>query len=350
MHHSLKGKKLKQIFEWKAKEGISHEEIKSRLEQQGIKIATQRISDILKNPFYCGVLANRILEGQIVEGNHEKLVSKELFLRANAIKQGNPGGYKIMIPNDGIPLKHFMKCELCYNFLRGYKAKKNQQFYYKCGTKGCACNKRAEKLHEKFIEKLDDYVVNIDEVRVPILKKAMMDIYQKNNANNEDAKLVFKSQLKEVNKKLERIEERFVNEEMSQEIFEKFHKKLKDERDEIQANLNKPENGASNPEKAIEIAIHLASKLNTLWDSSDYHQKQKLQNLIFPDGMTYDRKNDECRTIRTNSTFLSIAEIMRFLEDGQKNNPDVESGLSAWVEVTGIEPVTSCMPCKRSTK
>jgi site-specific DNA recombinase len=121
---------------------------------------------------------------------------------------------------------------------------------------------------------------------------------------------------------------------MSQEIFEKFHKKLKQEKSEIEAKLDQPENKASNPEKAIELAIHLATKLNTVWDCSDYHQKQKLQNLVFPEGMHYNRKNDECRTIRTNSAFLSIAELSRLLDDAKIDNPYHESGLSVWVEVS----------------
>ncbi len=343
------GKKLKQMFEWRANEGISNEEIKARLEAQGIKLASQRISDILKNPFNCGIISHNLLDGQVVEGNHEKMVSKELFLRANAVKQGNQGGYKIMIPNDGIPLKHFLICENCGKYMRGYKAKKNQQFYYKCGTKGCACNRNAEDLHEKFVAKLDDYIVNIDESKVPQLKSAMMDIYEKQNVNNIDAKMVFQSQLKEVNKKIERLEERFVNEELSREIFEKFHKKLKAEKDEIEQNLSKPENGASNPEKAIELAIHLASKLNTVWDCSDYLQKQKLQTLIFPDGMTYNRKTDQCRTLRVNEAFLSIAELARVLDKMKTDNLDGESGLSVSVEPRGVEPLSKHIHQKPST-
>jgi site-specific DNA recombinase len=79
---------------------------------------------------------------------------------------------------------------------------------------------------------------------------------------------------------------------------------LRLEKAEIEANLNRPQKMPSNPEKAIEIAIQLASKLNTVWTLSDYANKQKLQNLILPEDVLYNRKNDECRTLRTNSTFL----------------------------------------------
>jgi site-specific DNA recombinase len=337
------GKKLRQIFEWKANEQIGLEEIKSRLAKQGIKLPTQRISDILKNPFYCGVIVNKLLDGQIIDGVHEKLITKELFLKANAIKNGNTGGYKVMIANDGIPLKHFVKCETCGTYLSGYKATKNKKYYYKCPTKGCGCNKRAEQLHEQFISKLDDHIVNINEQNIPILRDAMREIYKAKNSANEDAKLTFESQLKEIRKKLERLEERFVNEEISREIFEKFHKKLKTEKLEIETNLHKPENRSSNPEKAIEVAIHLASKLNTLWDCSDYLQKQKLQNLVFPEGLQYHRKNDSLRTIRTNSVFVSISELVRLWEDGKMKNPDAGSGFSALVGVDGFEPPTLCL-------
>ncbi len=232
---------------------------------------------------------------------------------------------------------------LFWNVSISYKAKKNQQYYYKCGTIGCACNKRSEKLHEQFKSKLDDYIVNIDEEKLPILKNAMLEIFEKNNASTIDSKTTFQSQLKEINKKLERLEERFVNEEMSQDIFEKSHKKLKLEKHEIEAHLTKPEMNASNPEKAIELALHLATKLNTLWDSIDYLQKQKLQNLVFPDGMNYNRKTDQCRTLRVNEAFLSIAELARVLDKIKTDNLDDVSGLSVSVGVDGFEPPTLCL-------
>lgn len=166
----------------------------------------------------------------------------------------------------------------------------------------------------------------------------MIDIYFRSNMHKIESKIAFQSQQKEVNKKIERLEERLINEEVSQEIFEKFHKKLKLEKSKIEANLNLPENEASNPEKAIELAIHLATKLNTVWDSSDYFQKQKLQNLVFPEGITYNRKNDECRTIRTNSAFLSTAKLSRPLENCQNENSDIDSEFSCLVAPPGIEP------------
>ncbi len=40
----------------------------------------------------------------------------------------------------------------------------------------------------------------------------------------------------------------------------------------------------------MEKIPELGAKLSTLWYSGDYHEKQKLQNLLFPEGIIYNRK------------------------------------------------------------
>ncbi len=343
------GKKLKNIFIWKVKEGISHEEIKIRLEKHGVQIASQRISDIIKNPFYCGLITHNLLEGKIVEGNHEKLVSKELFLQANEVKQGNTGGYKIAIPNDNIPLKHFLKCEQCGCSMRGYKAYKNQKYYYKCGTRGCNNNKRADELHEQFKSILEEYSVTVNDSMNGIIKKYMEHTYRQLHQESDKERDVIEKQMKEINKKIERLEERFIAEDIQKEMFEKYHTRYLAERKEIEQRVVNLPSKESNLEKCVEKAIDLSSKLNTVWDLADYTQKQKLQNLIFPDGMTYHKKNDLCRTQRVNTIFLAIADIARVTRGIKKDKCEESSHLSALVEDNGVEPMTSCMPCKRST-
>ena len=338
------GKKLRNIFIWKANEGISHVEIKIRLEKQGVNIATQRVCDIIKNPFYCGLISHNLLEGKVVEGNHEKLVSRELFLKANEVKQGNPGGYKIAIPNDGIPLKHFLKCENCGCFMRGYKATKNQKYYYKCGTIGCGVNTRAETVHELFKKELAEYTVSVNTSMDGIIKKYITHTYAQLNKDSDNEKLLLEKQLIDIDKKIERIEEKFITDELSKELFDKYNERFKIEKREIFQKLESLQKKSSNLEICIDKAIKLSSKLNAAWDSADYLEKQKLQYLIFPDGMYYNKKNNECRTIRVNSIFVVIADISRLSVGYKRKNPDDESGLFVWVEPRGVEPLSKHTP------
>ncbi|OMP75121.1 hypothetical protein BW716_31820 [[Flexibacter] sp. ATCC 35208] len=45
-----------------------------------------------------------------------------------------------------------------------------------------------------------------------------------------------------------------------------------------------------------------------VWRSSNTGAKEKLQTLIFPDGIIYDRQNETFRTPKVNYIFIRIAQ------------------------------------------
>lgn len=136
---------------------------------------------------------------------------------------------------------------------------------------------------------------------------------------------------------MERLEERFINEEIEKEMFNKYNDLFKIEKREIQKKMELLPKKSSNLENCIEKAIKLSTKLNTVWDSADYIEKQKLQYLVFPNGMSFDKKNMECRTERVNSIFSAIADIAKITNSSKKDNSDLESELSLWVGTIGFE-------------
>ena len=128
------GKKIKKAFVWKS-EGVKNEAILEKLRSMGISLNKQHLTKLLKNPFYCGMLCHNMLEGQIVESTHEKLISKELFLKVNEIHQSNEGyGVPHKKQQDAVPLKVFIRCSDCNEPFTGYVVKAKGLWYYKCRT------------------------------------------------------------------------------------------------------------------------------------------------------------------------------------------------------------------------
>lgn len=66
---------------------------------------------------------------------------------------------------------------------------------------------------------------------------------------------------------------------------------------------------------------------------SRLRRKQQLQFLLFPDGMSYSRKNDQCQTSRIDEVFLAIARHAHELT--QNKNGDNAKVLSPSVLVQG---------------
>jgi site-specific DNA recombinase len=331
------GKLLRKGFYWKA-EGLSNEEVRSKLGEHGLKISNQRVSEYLRNPFYCGLLVHTALEGKVIEGIQEKVISKEIFLQVNGILAKNHQGYRIKKDNDDIPLKRFIKCEACGSYLRGYKAYKNQKYYYKCNTVGCKNNKRADCLHEAIKGWLEKYTVDINEDYHKLIKAQITATYNQLNKDKEELKISLEKQLAEVDKKIERLDERYILEEIDKAMFEKFKSKFIAERTEICKSIAKNVKKVSNLETLIDNAIVMASKLASLWDSNDYADKQTLQDLVFPAGMTYCRKTNECRTPRVNSILGCIKDVASVSANNKSGDNTLSSDVPAFVASPGIEP------------
>jgi site-specific DNA recombinase len=317
-----KGALIKKAFKWKA-EGMPNMKIMERLKAMGLKLKhKQHLTKILKNPFYCGMIAHSMLEGEVVEGRHPALISKELFFKANSINTHK--GYKVSKENEQLPLKQFIRCAECGTPFTGYIAKK-RIYYYKCNKIGCKCNRNAEVLHSAFTDLLRSY--SIDNNLIPKLQKQLEITYDnltESVADDNKALLMKRAELKE---KLEKVEERFAYGEIDRSIYEKVALKLKEELEQIDTQIQNSRINLSNAEKYLNYSVNLSSKLATVWTSADYEQKQNLQKLIFPDGIVYDKKNDNYRTPKINFVFHVIAGLSRDSEQNKKGTNEIVSQL-----------------------
>lgn len=89
------------------------------------------------------------------------------------------------------------------------------------------------------------------------------------------------------------------------------------------------------------------SKLGDLWRDGDFRQRQKLQNLIYPEGLFYDKEINSYRTTSVNPV-LSI--FSRFTSNCGKGKEKADSELLPnlpLVEYSGLEPLTSTLPVSK---
>ena len=97
---------------------------------------------------------------------------------------------------------------------------------------------------------------------------------------------------------------------------------------------------SSNLEKAVEKGLVIAQNLRQLWVSSDYHEKLRLQYLVFPEGMMYNKQTDEVLTSRVNSLFGEIALLSKSSAKNKKGDLSHDHLFGSRVVPTGIEPVS----------
>ena len=286
------GKLLRKAFLWKANERLSNEECREKLARLGMKLTFQRMSAIFKNPFYCGLIAHNLLEGKLVEGNHEKVISKEVFLKVNEVQQQNSHGFSWQVENTEVPMKVFLQCEECKGSMTGYVVRKKGIWYYKCRTKGCCNNKAAKSMHSTFEQIISGFIVK--EEFAPLIKAQMKLTIGKLTKEVEDEKQKVSANFQEIDKKLERLEERYITEEITPELYVKYASKFKQERVGLLKEIQRLTGQSSNHQELIEEAVYNASNLSKMWVSGTYNDKIKVQNWLFPEGLIYNKKKRYC--------------------------------------------------------
>ena len=97
---------------------------------------------------------------------------------------------------------------------------------------------------------------------------------------------------------------------------------------------------SSNLELAIDKALNLSASLENIWTKGDLKQKQKLQNLVFPSGLGYDKSNDRVRTPKVNAIFGSIPILTKEISNIKNGEPIPVNQFSGLVTQKGFEPPT----------
>ncbi len=169
----------------------------------------------------------------------------------------------------------------------------------------------------------------------------MLATFNQEAGEQVDSTTLLASQVKEIKNKLRRLENRFIEEELTKELYLKNIGKLLDEKTQIEAELTKMTEGVSNLEECVEKVISYSLNLASVWSSADYTTKQRIQFWLFPEGISYNKENDGCRTFRINSVFRYIACQKQGLLNEKSGIPELNIEYSALVAGSRIELPTS---------
>ncbi len=302
------GKKIKKAWEWKLN-GMSNEDIAAKLVKMGVNMYKQKIYKIFRNPFYCGLIAHGILDGKVVEGKQEKMVSKDVFFKINEIVQSSTRfGVPHKKENEAMPLKVFLKCAECNEGMTGYIVKKKNLYYYKCRTKGCNCNKSAKDMHKLFIDVLTRYSVKKE--LLPAIAHQYESSFYKRNKESIDKKAQSEKRLKEIDEVIESLDEKlYISKEITKEKYLVLTSKMEKEKGKILEDLKDCTISSSNLAKKIIQAGQLCCKLTDIWQKGGYDKKTSLQRLIFPEGLTFNKKNGVLLTPKINEAICEIARL-----------------------------------------
>ena len=314
-----KGLLIRQAFKWKADGKYSNQEILLKLQAKGLKLSLHNFRWIFSNVFYCGYIKSSLLPGELIKGRHPALIDENTVIKANNISLENPrSGVPKMYRTDALPLKVFAKDETSLSPFTGYLHKSKNLYYYKARDKGVGINISAITLNLRFATLLKEF--EYKEIYKPKLKAALIKGLEERLQEKVSNEQLNKKRISELQTQIDKLEERFVLNEISKEQFEKFTKKFEREKTVLVEENDNCQMISSNLEKAVEKGLDIVQNISEVWCSSDYAMKQVLQYLVFPEGILYNKKNDTVRTNKINILFSEIPYLAMVLDENKKDN------------------------------
>ena len=299
------------------------------LRRKGFEKATKGfVNRMLRNYLYAGMIKVE-WHPDIINALHEPIVSKETFFKVQAILDGKrPSITPRKRNNPDFPLRNFIRCPKCGKRFTGSwvrnkkKARATRKYpWYWCKNKGCGVLVKREDLQSVFYEYLKSFQP-IEET-LALFEVIILDVWRNKQSERIKEEHRIEGELKALGAEQERVEELAIKGTFDDETYKKRSQKLKTDIMIKKIELSETRIELNDTEACLNYAKFFMANVGNLWASAELDLKQRIQQLVFPDGVVYDQ--GICRTD-------VISPIFRELRP--TNSPEYQVA-----SPTGFEPV-----------
>lgn len=265
--------------------------------KQGMRITPQIASKILSNKIYMAVGESKTWDIE-AEGKWEAIVSAELWQKVQLVRSGavHSNNAPRARRNPDFPLRRFVKCGNCGNPLTAsWSHGRNEKYpYYRCYKCGASSIPKNE-LESAFLELLRHF--QPAKRYVDLFKEVVIDVWKEKHADKTSQNKKIKAEIQE----LETIRSSLIRKNatgvLSDEDLAPELEKMKNEILAKNVALKDSEIDEIELEEIVNLAENFMSNIAPLWRDTNLDQKQRLQQLVFPEGVVYKNGNFETASI-----------------------------------------------------
>lgn len=290
--HKKNAKLVRELFELYASSKVTLDDLAALLENRGLlsrgnkRIHISQVSFILRNPFYYGQFK---YAGEMYDGTHEPLVSKELYDKANVVLHSR--GRVPDIKDDPSPYCGLLRCGGCGMGITAEVKEKHQKngkihhyTYYRCTRKSKAvkCKEapmRSELLDSQLSALLGEYAMPSEWVS-PL--SAMLDT-EAATASKTATEAVhgLRNKVEDISRQISRLTDLYVAEDIERDDYLSRRRTLVGERRTIEEQIVRLERAPAAWVEPVREWIKDASRLDEIAKSKDLPSKKSSIQKIF---------------------------------------------------------------------
>ncbi len=282
---------LRWSFEQLAKGIYNTEQIWKKSREKGLKCSKNAFWQLIRNPLYCGKIfipPFKDEEGYFVEGQHEAILSEELFEQVQDTLDGRGRKYRLKIETrNEFPLRGFLICPECGKLLTASRSKGRNKYYnyYHC-YKGCSLRIGAEELTELFKNELRRYIPlkEVIEVYKDVLKESYLELTKDIQTSKNQTSV----QLKDLENRISHIRDLLATDKIDASEYHEIKNQYSTSIDKLNKKFQEVCGRIPDIEELLKNDVAEFLKLDKVLQQSSSEDFRGFLNLIFPEKLLFD--------------------------------------------------------------
>lgn len=245
--------------------------------KKGQKISKSQMDEILKKPFYCGLMETKY--GKI-EHHYQPFISRSLFQQVQDVIAGyHHKPHKSV--SEPFAFRGLITCAHCGCIVTP-EVKKKRYVYYSCTNAKGNC-KRVYIREEQLIESLTPYFerIALSDEQIAAITRYLKEIHESEARFHTDSMQALRQEQDRIQKRLNQIYDDKLDGLIDQKMYLEKIATYKARQTEIVEQMGRHEKADQNFYISANLVMNLASRAWNLFKSSEVIEKRQLLDLMF---------------------------------------------------------------------
>ena len=274
----VRGCLVAKLFELYATGSYSLRELAVEAERIGLRnrhgrpYAFQQLADILRNPFYTGVI--RSTRWGLFPGKHEPLVEAQRFARVQEVLSGK---LAVRTKRHAYVFRRFVRCQTCRRSLSGSEAK--HRVYYRCPTISCPTTSLREDAIDVAIRGQLE-AITLSEAEAALLEQALASTVAGEQAFRDARRKANEESLRAADARMSRLTDLLIDGQIDPDAHTAKRASIVMERQRLTQEMNAIASNTTDYLQTSAKMFELLRCAKTLYELADAEKKRQLLEIV----------------------------------------------------------------------
>jgi site-specific DNA recombinase len=266
------------------------EQVWKQAKGNGLKCGRNNFWNMIRNPVYYGKIVVPSFKDenlQLVEGQHEPIITFELFHKVQDVLDGKKSikGTKVVSP-ELLPLRGFLVCPKCGRMLTGSASKgRNRYYYYYHCSSMCGIRFKADQVNNSLIVELRKYIARVEFLN--LFKKIFKDVAGVQMETKQQQYKVTVKQIEDQRGRFNRAKDLLLSGDLDADDYRSIKKESEDKMTVLQNVLSTLSDPMEAVDKLLKKQEKMLLSLALLYQKASAVDRRKIIGFLYPENLIY---------------------------------------------------------------